>query len=71
MYGPQEMECVLRDINATLPSVASSDAITMVRINPMFPQNPGWEKQTVSIRVGALEGLRGIEAALLSMDELN
>ena len=58
-----EMECVLRD----LTEEGADASVTLIRINPEFPQNPGWEGQTVSIRAKAEEALRGIDDALRQM----
>jgi len=39
----------------------------LVRINPQFPQNPGWEGRTIEIRAGAREALENINAVLLAL----
>ena len=41
--------------------------VVLIRVNPAWPQNPGWESQSLSIRAGALAALGGIDAALLAM----
>lgn len=45
----------------------STAGALLVRINPQFPQNPGWEGRTIEIRAGAREALEKIDAALVEM----
>ena len=63
-----EMECVLRDLAAALGAAegggGAEGRVTLVRVNPEFPQSPGWEACSVSIRASADPALRGIDAAL-------
>ena len=39
----------------------------LVRINPQFPQNPGWEGKTIEVRAGARVALEMIDCALKKM----
>ena len=39
-----EMECVMRDV------LEGGGRVKLIRINPQFPQNPGLEAHTVSIK---------------------
>ena len=39
----------------------------MIRINPEWPQNPGWEAHTVSIRANAEEALLSIDVAIKAL----
>lgn len=77
-----EMECVMRDMLKELsdrmdgsnspPKVEEiDDLVTMIRVNPLFPQNPGFEKNTISLRLSAKDALERIDNALkvLSAEE--
>jgi NAD-dependent SIR2 family protein deacetylase len=44
-----------------------SAGVLLVRVNPQFPQNPGWEDHTIEVRAGARVALEKIDAALLEM----
>ena len=41
--------------------------VLLIRVNPQFPQNPGWEGRTIEVRAGARVALEKIDAALLEM----
>ena len=53
------------DVAAAAVTEQMTHQVTMVRINPQFPQNPGLEARTIAIRGTAEATLREIDRAML------